>query len=161
MKQRCRKYTQETINRFVDKELAPDKTMEFSSHLERCPDCADQVAEFRKLGIVFNTHVTNLVAGIKGSSTDMAGSRDPQKSHGLVDRYFSGMTHHLYIKLASLTAVAALLIVAVFQGTPPTGPSAIVKSLDTNASSVMIIETKKEKHTIIWFSETDATTSAT
>jgi len=149
MTQQCSKYTQKFISRFVDNELDPARTMEFSFHLKNCQDCAKLVTKFQKLGIVFNTHVATQIA--QASPVDLATTPlDYEKPNGL----FGRMTDHLYIKLASLTAVAALLILAVFQGAPPAGPSAIVKSLDTNASSVMIIETIKEKHTIIWFSET-------
>jgi anti-sigma factor RsiW len=149
MTQQCNKYTEKFISRFVDNELDPARTMEFSSHLGDCPDCAEVVAKFQKLGIVFNTHAARQIARV--SPVDMATTPlDCAKPTGI----FGRMTDHLYIKLASLTAVAALLILAVFDGAPPVGPSAIVKSLDTNASSVMIIETIKEKHTIIWFSET-------
>ena len=157
MTQQCSKYTEEFISRFVDNELDPVGTMEFSSHLGDCQDCAEVVAKFQKLGTLFNTHInthinTHAARQIaRVSRVDMATTLlDYAKPTGI----FGRMTDHLYIKLASLTAVAALLILAVFQGAPPVGPSAIVKSLDTNASSVMIIETIKEKHTIIWFSET-------
>ena len=149
MTQQCSKYTEKFISRFVDNELDTANTMEFSSHLGSCPDCEKTVARFENIGIVFNTHAQRQIARVSSMATTSTGL-DYKKSTGL----FGRMTDHLYIKLASLTAVAALLILAVFQTTPPTGPSAIVKSLDTNASSVMIIETLTEKHTIIWFSET-------
>jgi len=149
MTHQCSKYTEKFISRFVDNELDPANTMEFSSHLESCPDCGETVARFENIGLVFNTHAQRQIARVSSMATASTGL-EYKKPTGL----FGRMTDHLYIKLASLTAVAALLILAVFQTTPPTAPSAIVKSLDTNASSVMIIETIKEKHTIIWFSET-------
>jgi len=156
MTQQCSRYTQKIIGQFVDNELAPDKTMELSSHIEHCQDCAGQAARLRKLSAVFNSHVTTQADKINFSPRNMAATPiDHGKAHGFFVRFFGGITDHLYIKLASLGAVAALLILAVFQGAPPpVSPSAIVKSLDTNASSVMIIETLREKHTIIWFSET-------
>jgi hypothetical protein len=113
---------------------------------------------------VFNNHIATQVAQAQvaqaliaqASSLNMGKKfSSPGKHNGPIARFFGSPTDHLYIKLASLTAVAALLILIVFQPPPPQlSPSAIVKSLDTNASSVMIIETLKEKHTIIWFSET-------
>jgi hypothetical protein len=68
---------------------------------------------------------------------------------------FELFNQNIYLKLASITAI---LMISLFSfqntwfGTP--GPSAIVNSVDTDFASVMIIETQKEKHTIIWFSET-------
>ncbi len=154
MTQKCSKYTEKFISQFVDNEWGPAKTLEFSSHLDHCPDCAGQVARLQKLANVFEAHTT---AQVQQKTSYMA-MEHPGFARGILNRFNrfirGGMTDHLYIKLASLTAVAVLLILAVFQGNTPMGPSAIVKFLDTNASSVMIIETEKEKHTIIWFSET-------
>lgn len=148
MKKPCSKYTKEIISQFVDNELDPASTMELSSHLGICPDCAELVARFQTIGIVFSNHAATQAAQISPLAPHPL---DPGKPGGL----FGWTIDHLAIKLASLTAVAVLMILAVFQWTPPPGdPSAIVKSLDTNASSVMIIETLSEKHTIIWFSET-------
>jgi Putative zinc-finger len=150
MTQHCNKYTEKFISRYVDNELDTVKRIEFLSHLGTCPDCTDKVSTFQKLGIVFNSHATQIAI----SSLNTAElSLDPKKTDGA--RFFGRATDHLYIKLASVTAVALILILIVFQTSPrQISPSAIVKSLDTNASSVMIIETLKEKHTILWFSET-------
>ena len=67
---------------------------------------------------------------------------------------FGLFSKNINLKLAS---IAAILMIGLytFQGSmfDPPGPSAIVKSIDTDFASVMIIETQKEKHTIIWFSE--------
>jgi hypothetical protein len=62
---------------------------------------------------------------------------------------------NIYLQLASIIVILMISLFS-FQGAlfSPTGPSAIVTSVDTDVASVMIIETQKEKHTIIWFSET-------
>ncbi len=60
--------------------------------------------------------------------------------------------------LVKLTSIAMISLISLFilqkALFTPTGPSAIVKYVDTDYSSVMIIETQKEQHTIIWFNET-------
>lgn len=153
MAKKCHQYSQEIISLFVDNELDPNKTEEVSSHVRLCRDCADQAAKFRKLGRVFDTHATQQLAQVKAVPL-IRTARPIKSAQGILGRLFRGMTGHLYVKLASLAAVATLLILAFFQGPSQVGPSAIVKSLDTTASSVMIIETPTKKHTIIWFSET-------
>ncbi len=154
MTRHCSKYTEKFISQYIDNELDSARSMEFSSHLGNCPGCTGKVNDFKRLSIVFNNHTATQVA--QASSLDMAKKfPNPGKHNGPVARFFGSLSDHLYIKLAFFTAVASLLILIVFQPPPPQlSPSAIVKSLDTNASSVMIIETLKEKHTIIWFSET-------
>ena len=153
MAKKCNQYSQEIISLFVDNELDPDKTEEVLSHVRLCQDCTDQVTKFRKLSRVFDAHTTQQFAQVKAVFI-IRRARPFTIDQGILGRLFKGMRDHLYVKLASLAAVATLLILAVFQGPSQIGPSAIVKSLDTTASSVMIIETPTEKHTIIWFSET-------
>ena len=173
MTEHCSKYTEKFISQYIDNELDSARSMEFSSHLGNCLGCTGKVNDFKRLGIVFNNHTATQVAQAQVAQAEVAQAEVAQaqvaqassnmakkfsnlgKHNGFFARFFGSTTDHLYIKLASLTAVAALLILIVFQPPPPqVSPSAIVKSLDTNASSVMIIETLKEKHTIIWFSET-------
>ena len=62
---------------------------------------------------------------------------------------------NIYLKLVSLAAVVMIGLFPFDEDLlqNPSGPSAIVNSVDTEYASVMIIETQKEKHTIIWFSE--------
>jgi hypothetical protein len=56
-----------------------------------------------------------------------------------------------------LASIAAILLATViyYQGDTvvPTGPSAIVNSVDGDIASVMILETQASKHTIIWYTE--------
>lgn len=143
------------MSQFVDGELDLEKTEAVSSHVTHCRACADQVASLQKLSRVFKDHTTRQTAQIKMAHIPGAvGPGEPRTPLGRLEPVFRGMTGHLLLKLASLAAVAIFLILAVSQDSPQMGPSAIVKSLDTTASSVMIIETPIEKHTIIWFSET-------
>ncbi len=151
----CRQYTPEFISQFVDGELDLEKTEAVSSHVTHCRACADQVASLQKLARVFNDHTTRQMALVK--MAHIPGAARPGfgvAPMGSLGPLFRGMTDHWTLKLASLAAMAIFLILAVSQDPSQMGPSAIVKSLDTTASSVMIIETPIEKHTIIWFSET-------
>jgi RNA polymerase sigma-70 factor (ECF subfamily) len=71
------------------------------------------------------------------------------------DRFFRRPVRPFLVAAASL---AALFVIAVFaltnDGPAIAGPSAIVKSIDTDYTAVMIFETPETHHTIIWYSET-------
>lgn len=94
----------------------------------------------------------NHEAAVMGHKLEQAVLNSEKKSAGTISGLFG---KNIYLKLASILAV---LMIGLFpfdedllQG--PSGPSAIVNSLDTEYASVMIIETQIEKHTIIWFLE--------
>ncbi len=83
---------------------------------------------------------------------DQTFKNSQKKSFGNI---FGTFGKNIYLKLASIAAIL-MISLYTFQGGlfTPSGPSAIVKSVDTDFTSVMIIETQNKKHTIIWFSET-------
>ncbi|CCK79231.1 zf-HC2 domain-containing protein [Desulfobacula toluolica] len=156
MKTPCKKYTSEEISRFIDHELALDRYEELARHHVNCPDCNSLVERFKSISIVFNNHADKAVSKINTEKlrqkTEQA-LENAKKASLKTDHGFFGK--NIYLKLAS---IAAILTISLFwfHGSlfGPTGPSAIVTSVDTNVASVMIIETQTKKHTIIWFSET-------
>ncbi len=148
MEKTCRRYMTEDISRFVDNELSQDRYYELAKHLHRCPDCSRLVDQYKTLSIKFNEHADHKNLKIDTAALKQNFVHATQSSQ----KRLSG---NIYLKLAS---IAAILMISLFwfQGGMfrSTGPSAIVTSVDTDFSSVMIIETQKKKHTIIWFSET-------
>jgi len=149
MKKTCSMYMSEDLSRFVDNELSQSRYHELAKHLHHCSDCSRLVEQYKTLSVMFNEHADN-----KGLKLDP----DALKQN-FVEATQSSQTKipgNIYLKLAS---IAAILMISLFwfQGgmfRSTEGPSAIVTSVDTDFSSVMIIETQKKKHTIIWFSET-------
>ncbi len=154
MTQPCVTYTEEFISCFVDNELDQDQHDEFADHLNTCTSCAQVEASLRQLSREFNTHVQTQAVWIRTFQPPItlpAGlGRDQGRLPGLVNWFKGSLT----IKLASLCAAAILIFFSLYPDTEAPSPSAIVKSVDTNGSSVMIIETPNTQHTIIWFSET-------
>jgi len=156
MKKPCNKYGTEEISRFVDNELPRNQYHELAQHLHHCPDCRLIVERCKSISAVFNDH-----AGQQGLKIDPAELK--QKLNSTIqnsqkksfENIFGFLGKNIYLKLASITAILMIGLFA-FQGSlfDPAGPSAIVTSVNTDFSSVMIFETQKEKHTIIWFSET-------
>jgi putative zinc finger protein len=169
MKTRCKTYTSEQISKFVDKELPKNEYDILESHLHQCSACSHLVEQYNTLSVLFTSHIDQQVKDIDTSQLNQ--NRVSQKLNKVIKNatrnvkwnvfgsfkssFFELFTQNIYLKLASITAI---LMISLFSfqttwfGTP--GPSAIVNSVNTDFASVMIIETQKEKHTIIWFSET-------
>lgn len=65
-------------------------------------------------------------------------------------------TRKFYLQLTSVAAIILVSISMIYLQKEPSfsgGPSAIITSVDGDISSVMILETQEEKHTIIWYKE--------
>jgi hypothetical protein len=158
MTKKCDKYTSREISCFIDNELAPDQFKSLEQHLEHCPDCKKLVDRYKSMSAVFINHTDKMVSKI---DTEKLKQKIPDKKlteNATKDSFkniFGVFGKNIYLKLASITAIL-MISLYTFQGDlfAPSGPSAIVKSIDTDFASVMIFETQKEKHTIIWFSET-------
>lgn len=136
------------ISRFVDKELSREQYQKLAQHLSNCPDCNLLVEQYKTLSNIFNEHADQIRLKL---NTDKLKHKSGFITQDLSKKSWS----NIYLKLASITAILVISLVAlqgdVFRSKEP---SAIVTSVNTDFSSVMIIETQKEKHTIIWFSET-------
>ena len=154
MKKPCDKYTAEDISRFIDNELPRDQYHAVAQHLIHCPVCSRLVERYRSISSVINDHADQAVLRI--DPVKLKQKIVQQNSKETFSRnIFRFFTKNIYLKLASIAAIVIFSLLP-FQGAlfGPTGPSAIVKYVDTDFASVMIIETQKEQHTIIWFSET-------
>ncbi|MCD4721136.1 MAG: zf-HC2 domain-containing protein [Desulfobacula sp.] len=158
MKKPCNKYTSEDISRFVDNELPRDRYHTLKQHLHHCPDCSLLIEQYKSISAVFNDHADQQGLKIDAAKLKQKFNTAIQNSKKKsLENVFGFFGRNIYLKLASITAIL-MISLFMFQGDgdlfDPAGPSAIVKSVDTDFASVMIIETQKEKHTIIWFSET-------
>jgi len=114
-----------------------------------CQSCTSKEARFRQMAPTFEAHVAAQTLMIKTTLPPISPVKNPTTRP-------KGRVH----KLASLGTAALIFAVALLPWTDDPGldqipePSAIVNSVDTYGSSVMIIETANTQHTIIWFSET-------
>ncbi|MDA8133829.1 MAG: hypothetical protein M0T82_04340 [Desulfobacteraceae bacterium] len=154
MKKKCTVYTSEDISRFVDLEPSSDQCRAFEHHLSLCRECSRRFDQYKNLSLAFSRHTHK--RAIKIAPLDLAHKLEKKlhcpdkKQH--ISRLFG---KNIHLKLAG---IAAVVMMGFFSLDPtllktPSGPSAIVTSVDTECTSVMIIETREEKHTIIWLSE--------
>lgn len=148
----CNDYTFEQINLFVDNELPQDEHDAIAAHCSSCPVCKYRLEQLSAVSDVFTRHVNQQTASMDaGRFQPDAGRYDKTLFGNVLDLFGK----NIYVKLVSVAAIILISFLMVDSNIlTPAGPSAIVKSVDTERSSVMIFETQKQKHTIIWFSET-------
>jgi anti-sigma factor RsiW len=156
MKTKCNQFTIEQISRFVDHQLPEELEQHLEYHQKSCPDCSHLINEYKRLSILFSDHADRQVSRIPSERvTEKLApvfNKTGENFPGMAAKLFG---KNIYLKLASIVAIVVISLVAFQDGqSGPAGPSAIVKSVNTDFSSVMIIETEKQHHTIIWFSET-------
>ncbi len=137
----CSRYTEEFISRFVDNQVSCPDQDNFVRHMDSCPACAKTLAEFSQVNHAFERHVATQANRIRPISLE---KKPAARSRGIV------------LKLAAMGTAGLIFAVALlpWAGDRISEPSAIVNSVDTYGSSVMIIDTQDNRHTIIWFSET-------
>jgi hypothetical protein len=156
MKKSCSQYTPEDINMFVDNELSRDKYQGLVQHLEQCSHCSNLVKNYNTLSAAFKNHTQSKISEINSARVKQKLDQTIQNSENRpLKNIFRLFGKNTYLKIVSITAIL-MITLFTFQNKlfTPTGPSAIVKYVDTDFSSVIIIETQKTQHTIIWYSET-------
>jgi Putative zinc-finger len=154
MKEPCRDYTSEEISKFIDNELEPTRYRKVEQHLLLCPACRSLAKNYRTLSAVFTDHADQEISKINTTRLKQELTRQ-QLGKKIGGNKFKFFHKNIYLKLTSIAAILMISLLAFQVGLfDPSGPSAIVTSVDTDFASVMIIETQREKHTIIWFSET-------
>ncbi|THB74982.1 MAG: zf-HC2 domain-containing protein [Desulfobacteraceae bacterium] len=163
MKKQCQAYAPEVLSRFADNELDDVLYRQIQAHTDGCNQCRQVIDGYRQVSQAASHAIASKVSTFDtgGLGTAVIERVAPQKSGGF-KKVFDYFSLKLYLKVASVAAVMVLGL-AYFQDTPLNmnmrefselrEPSAIVTSVDAR-SSVMIFETEKSKHTVIWFSET-------
>ena len=158
MKSACKIYDEKTISKFVDNELPPEDSKAIAKHINKCTVCSNIVEQYAHLSDLFEHSTLRQVDKIDTDSLRQhVLEQIEREKNGFLKKVFDYFSPKLYIKVASVFVMLVVSLV-YFQARPissvdTVGPSAIVNSVDGNVSSVMIFETEKSKHTIIWFSE--------
>ncbi|MEE4365277.1 MAG: zf-HC2 domain-containing protein [Desulfotignum sp.] len=156
MTETCGKYSKKQISRYIDGELPRHQLQQIQQHLDTCPACRDLVAQFLDVSRSFNE-----MAELPGVAIDLTclyqtmGKPVEKSAKPWTSRFFSKPVRPF---LATAVSIAALFFISVYapnhDETVTTGPSAIVTSINTDYTAVMILETPDTHHTIIWYSET-------
>ena len=158
MKNTCKFYNEEIISKFVDNELSPDERKTISAHINKCPICSDLAEKYTRMSDLFIQNTSKQIDKIdKNLLKQNILEQINREENIFLKKVFDYFSPKFYLKVASVLAILVVSLV-YFQVHPINeinniGSSAIVNSVDGDVSSVMIFETEKSKHTIIWFSE--------
>ncbi len=155
MTETCGRYSEKQISRFIDGELSRQEIRQIRQHLDTCSACRHLAAQFQRITRTFDELTEPTGWGIDAERLYQALEKRVEKpARPRKLRFFS----HPVRPLLALASIAALLVIGVFalknDGMSPNGPSAIVTSIDTEYTAVMILETPDTHHTIIWYSDT-------
>lgn len=151
----CGRYSEKQISRFIDGALSRPELEQIRQHLDSCSACRDLAAQYREVTKTFDElaecpgmaiNPDRLYRTIQQPAENPAGPE--------AGRFFNGR----FRPLLAAASVAALLIIGgislITNGIATDSPSAIVRSIDTEYTAVMILETPDTHHTIIWYSDT-------
>ena len=156
MTETCGRYTKKQLSRYVDGELPRHQLRQIGQPLDICSVCRDLAGQFQHITQSFNE-----LAELPGVVIDPASLYRTMKKLGKktvrpwTRRFFSRPVRPF---LAAAASIAVLFFISLYalkhEKTAGPGPSAIVTSIDTDYTAVMILETPDNHHTIIWYSET-------
>jgi len=158
----CHKFSKEFISRFVDNDLDAEDHNAFIRHKVQCPDCCAAETRFRRAEMIFERQADAMAGQLLKNTPEISIKTGEMGHESFIARIMKRKSRkaQAVLGMLSLAVVAVIISLAPWhQGQLPTrpavpGPSAVVNSIDAYGSSVMILETAKTHHTIIWFSET-------
>ena len=157
----CGKYSEKQISRFIDGALSRQKIAQIRHHLTSCSTCRDLAAQFRKAAKTFDELAEQPGLVIDPDRLYQSMRPSAEKPAGSRAGIFFGPRFRRFIPFRPMLAAASAAVLLVIggialmnNGISPDSPSAIVTSIDTEYTAVMIFETPDTHHTIIWYSET-------
>ena len=148
----------ELLNRCVDGETSPEENRRVDRHLQGCSDCRLFVRRQAELARRLRREVAAAGRQVDFNRLERqivdAARRRPAAWRQLPEALFSWK---LVLSAAATAMLALFFFTSVFDPPAAPGPSAIINSFTGRVSSVMILETPKSHHTVIWYSEEAAT----
>ena len=144
------------LGRYMDGEFGPDEQDSVLLHLKDCPSCQEELRQNEALSTLFRNSLDEQFSQIDFSGLEKNVLAQVRKKRtpwwiNLNDLFFS---KKLLVPAAAMAAMVVLFFSLARQPVLSPVPSAIVKSLRGEMSSVIILETPKTNQTIIWFNET-------
>ena len=143
----------EKLYQFADGELSGKEKEQAQLHLAECPSCREVLQQSRQLAVLhqqftqqhspFSTHPAMTAKILKRFR------QGPQPWHQRFQRYFPKW---VTVPLATAVLLLALALPWLLQD-KITEPSAIITSLTSESSSVMMFETPVSKQTVIWIAD--------
>lgn len=143
------------LNRFFDQELGPDESARMAHHLKYCGSCQEALRDNQSVSALLRTSLDEALARISFEEVEEGVLALIHRKRGpwwmkLRDQVVS---KRFYVPAAAVATGVVLFFALVTGPAPAPGPSAIINSFQGDVGSVMILETEKSHHTILWFSE--------
>jgi anti-sigma factor RsiW len=143
------------LNRFFDGELGPDESARMAHHLKYCRSCQEALRDNQSVCTLLRTGLDEALARINFEEVEEGVLALIHRKRGpwwmkLRDQFVS---KKFYVPAAAVATGLVLFFAFVTGPAPAPGPSAIINSFQGDVGSVMILETEKSHHTILWFSE--------
>jgi anti-sigma factor RsiW len=143
------------LNRFFDGELGPDESARMAHHLKYCRSCQEALRDNQSVSTLLRTSLDEALARINLEEVEEGVLALIDRKRGpwwmkLRDQFVS---KKFYVPAAAAATGLVLFFALVTGPDPALGPSAIINSFQGDVGSVMILETEKSHHTILWFSE--------
>jgi anti-sigma factor RsiW len=143
------------LNRFFDEELAPDESARMAHHLKYCPSCQEALRDNQAVSTLLRTGLDEALARIKFEEVEegvLALIHSKRRSWWMKLRG-QFISKRFYVPAAAVVTGLVLFFALVTGPAPAPGPSALINSFEGDVGSVIILETEKSHHTILWFSE--------
>jgi predicted anti-sigma-YlaC factor YlaD len=155
MKGEYDKCDQNLLSRYIDNELGSDDHHRVSEHIKDCPACQMTMQENQLITETFKNRIGKELSGVTFDGLHkkvITKVREKEKSRlsGLHNRM---ATKKLFFSLPIAAVLILIITISFFNTNYTTDPSAIVNSINTKNSSVMILETQESHMTVIWFNE--------
>lgn len=143
------------ISKFIDSELSREEKARVEVHLKECPSCQRVLEDLRGI----SRHVKNFVESCTNEIKDCPIEKDVIEAINKTP-WWKKWKNSLVPKPAFKIAIPAgalvgalFVFLTILPGQAPNGPSAIVKSISGDASTIVILETPETHQTILWFNE--------
>jgi len=143
------------LNRFFDEELGPHEFARMTRHLKYCLSCQEALRHNQSVSALLKTGLDEVLARAnleeleEGVLALIHKKRSPWWMR-LRDQFAS---KKFYVPATAIATGLVLFLALLTDPAPAPGPSAIINSFEGDVGSVMILETEKAHHTILWFSE--------
>jgi anti-sigma factor RsiW len=143
------------LSRYIDNELGSDDHHRVSEHIKDCPACQMTMRENQLITEIFKNKIDKEISGVTFDGLHkkvITRIREKEKSR-FSDLHNRMATKKLYFSLPIAAVLIFIITITFFNTNYTTDPSAIVNSINTTNSSVMILETQESHMTVIWFNE--------
>ena len=153
MKDSTKSCNPELVSRFFDGELGQEETSQVSEHLETCPVCRESLENLRSISETVRSYMGTAREVDVGGLENKVIVEIQRKEAPWWSRAIYALFSKRVLIPAGAIASFSLIFLTVFHNPAVNGPSAIVTSLSTSGSSVIIMETSETRQTILWFNE--------